>query len=399
MLSGPGQRGLIRRRASVGPTVHGGPALSDPSSPDPRAPRRTPLHDLHVEQGGRMVDFAGWSLPVQYPAGIMAEHRHCRSAAALFDVSHMGQVVVHGAGAAEAFERLVPGDVAGLAGGRLRYTVFTNDQGGVLDDLIVGRIAGGLFVVVNAGCRAADIAHMRAGLEPAHRVEELAERALIALQGPQAAAVMARLAPPAADLAFMQSAEMPVAGFDCRVSRAGYTGEDGFEISLASAQAEPLARRLLEQDEVALAGLGARDSLRLEAGLCLYGHELDPATSPIEARLAWTISKRRRSAADFPGAAAICAQLEHGPARKLVGILPEGRAPAREGTAIESAAGTPIGSITSGGFGPSVGGPVALGYVASDHAAPGTTLQLAIRGRPHPARVASLPFVPHRYQR
>jgi aminomethyltransferase len=370
--------------------------LSDPSSP---APRRTPLHDLHVELGGRMVDFAGWSLPVQYPQGIMGEHRHCRSAAALFDVSHMGQVLIRGGDAAEAFERLVPGDVAGLAEGRHRYTVFTNEQGGVLDDLIVGRIADGLFVVVNAGCRDADIAHMRAALEPAFRVEELTERALIALQGPAAAAVMARLAPPATGLAFMQSAEMPVGGLACRVSRAGYTGEDGFEISLAAAEAETLARRLLAEDGVAPAGLGARDSLRLEAGLCLYGHELTPETSPIEAQLAWTIPKRRRAAGGFPGAAAIAAQLEHGPARKLVGILPEGRAPAREGIEIQSAKGEAIGQITSGGFGPPVGGPVAFGYVASAHAAPDTPLQLAIRGRPHPARVVKLPFVAHRYQR
>jgi len=373
--------------------------LSDPSSPSPSAPRRTPLHDLHVEQGGRMVDFAGWSLPVHYPAGIMAEHRHCRTAAALFDVSHMGQVLIHGASAAEALERLVPGDVTGLAEGRLRYTLFTNERGGVLDDLIVGRVAGGLFVVVNAGCRAADLAHMRSALEPAHRVEELSERALVALQGPAAATVMARLAPPAAALAFMQSAEMTVAGLPCRVSRSGYTGEDGFEISLAADQGETLARRLLAESEVAPAGLGARDSLRLEAGLCLYGHELTPATSPIEARLAWTIPKRRRAAGDFPGAAVIIAQLEHAPPRKLVAILPEGRAPARAGTPIEAADGTPVGSITSGGFGPTVGGPVALGYVASAHAAPDTALQLAIRGRPHPARVARLPFVAHRYQR
>jgi aminomethyltransferase len=373
--------------------------LSDPSSVPPRAPRRTPLHDLHVELGGRMVDFAGWSLPVHYPAGIMAEHRHCRAAAALFDVSHMGQVRIHGPDAAEAFERLVPGDVGGLAEGRLRYTLFTNQQGGVLDDLIVGRAAGGLLVVVNAGCRAADLAHMRASLEPTHRVEELTERALLALQGPAAALVLARLAPPAAGLEFMQSAEMTVAGLPCRVARAGYTGEDGFEISLAVAAAETLARRLLAESEVAPAGLGARDSLRLEAGLCLYGHELTPATSPIEAQLAWTIPKRRRAAGDFPGAAVINAQLEHGPPRKLVGILPEGRAPAREGTEVLAADGTPVGSITSGGFGPTVGGPVALGYVASAHAAPDTALQLAIRGRPHPARVARLPFVAHRYQR
>jgi aminomethyltransferase len=346
-----------------------------------------------------MVDFADWSLPVHYPAGIIAEHRHCRAAAALFDVSHMGQVLISGPDAAERFERLVPGDVTGLAEGRMRYTLFTNEQGGVLDDLIVGRVAGGLFVVVNAGCRDADLAHMRGALEPALRVEELTERALLALQGPAAATVLARLAPPATELAFMQGAEMAVAGLPCRVSRAGYTGEDGFEISLPAEQAVPLARRLLERSEVAPAGLGARDSLRLEAGLCLYGHELTPAISPIEAQLAWTIPKRRRAVGDFPGAAAINAQLERGPARKLVGILPEGRAPAREGTEILAADGTPVGSVTSGGFGPTVGAPVALGYVAGAHAAEDTALQLVIRGRPQPARVARLPFVAHRYQR
>ncbi|HSA82808.1 MAG TPA: glycine cleavage system aminomethyltransferase GcvT [Geminicoccaceae bacterium] len=372
---------------------------NSPSSSSPTSPQRTPLHDLHLELGGRMVDFAGWSLPVQYPAGIMAEHRHCRAAAALFDVSHMGQVMIRGAGAAAAFERLVPADVQGLAEGRLRYTLFTDEQGGVLDDLIVGQVDDGLYVVVNAGCRDADLAHMRAALEPACAVEELTGRALLALQGPAAAAVMSRLAPAALELAFMQTAEMSVAGLPARVARSGYTGEDGFEISLAARHAETLARRLLEQPEVAPAGLGARDSLRLEAGLCLYGHELTPATTPIEAQLGWTIAKRRRAEGGFPGAAVIQEQLERDPHRKLVGIRPEGRAPAREGTSIQDPDGRPLGEITSGGFGPTVGGPVALGYVESAHAAPDTALQLAIRDRPHPARVVKLPFVAHRYQR
>ena len=231
-----------------------------------------------------MVEFAGWTLPVHYPAGIMAEHRQCRSAAALFDVSHMGQVRIRGEGAALAFERLVPTDVEGLDEGRLRYTLFTDEAGGVLDDLIVGRIGDGLFVVVNAGCRDADLAHMRAALEPALAVEELAGRALLALQGPAAAAVMARLAPAAAGLAFMQTAEITVAGLSCRVSRSGYTGEDGFELSVDAADGEALARLLLEEPEVAPAGLGARDSLRLEAGLCLYGHELSPDDQPDRGR-------------------------------------------------------------------------------------------------------------------
>ena len=374
--------------------------MSDPSSPAPSAPRRTPLHDLHVELGGRMVDFAGWSLPVHYPAGIIAEHRHCRAAAALFDVSHMGQVLIAGPDAAETFERLVPGDVTGLAEGRLRYTLFTNEQGGVLDDLIVGRVADGLFVVVNAGCRDADLAHMRASARAraAGRGADRARAARAAGAGggpgagtPRPARRRPRLHAERRDGG--RRAALP--GLARGLHRRGRLRD------LARRPSRPcrLARRLLEQSEVAPAGLGARDSLRLEAGLCLYGHELTPATSPIEAQLAWTIPKRRRAAGDFPGAAAINAQLERGPARKLVGILPEGRAPAREGTEIRAADGTPVGSVTSGGFGPTVGAPVALGYVASAHAAEDTALQLAIRGRPHPARVARLPFVAHRYQR
>jgi aminomethyltransferase len=372
--------------------------LSDPSS-NPPPLRHTPLHELHQELGGRIVPFAGWSLPVHYPAGIIAEHRHCRAAAALFDVSHMGQVLIRGDEPAAAFERLVPGDVIGLAEGRLRYTLFTNEKGGVLDDLMVGKVAEGLFVVVNAGCRDADIAHMRGALEPGCAVEELSERALLALQGPAAATVMARLAPGADELVFMQTAEMTVAGLPCRVGRSGYTGEDGFEISLDAEHAEGLARALLEEPEVAPAGLGARDSLRLEAGLCLYGHELSPATTPIEAQLGWTIAKRRRAEGGFPGAAVIRRQLDRGPGRKLVGIRPDGRAPAREDTGVQDAGGRMIGEITSGGFGPTVGGPVALGYVESAHAAPDSALLLAIRGQSHPARVVKLPFVSHRYMR
>ena len=346
-----------------------------------------------------MVDFAGWALPVQYPAGIMAEHRQCREAAALFDVSHMGQVLVHGDGAAEAFEALVPGNVTGLAQDRLRYTVLTNEQGGVLDDLIVGRVADGLSVVVNAACREADLAHLRAALEPAHRIEELMDRALLALQGPAAAAVLARLAPPAAELGFMQSAEARIGGWRCRIARSGYTGEDGFEISVAAAAAAALARLLLDQAEVEPAGLGARDSLRLEAGLCLYGHELTPEITPIEAGLAWAIGKRRCEQGGFPGAGTILRQLRDGPARKLVGIRPDGRVPAREGAEIQDTDGRAIGFVTSGGFGPTVGGPIALGYVAAAHAAPGTPLTLIVRDRPHPAHVAETPFVPHRYAR
>jgi aminomethyltransferase len=374
--------------------------LSDPTVPTSGpTPRRTPLYDLHLELGGRLVDFARWSLPVQYPAGIMAEHRHCRTAAALFDVSHMAQVRIRGAGAVQAFERLVPGDIAGLAEGSLRYTVFTNDRGGVLDDLIAGRVSEGLFVVANAARRAADLAHLRQALEPEHHVEELADRALLALQGPRAAEVLGRLCPDSSRLAFMQTMTEKVGGWSCRISRCGYTGEDGFEISVAAGEAQELARRLLGQPEVAPAGLGARDSLRLEAGLCLYGHELTVETTPIEAGLGWTIARRRRAEANFPGADLILRQLAAGPARRLVGIRPDGRALAREGTQIDDPAGQPIGAVTSGGFGPTVGGPIALGYIPVEHAAPGSTLQLAIRGKPHPATVVPLPFVPHRYQR
>ncbi|MGH6897219.1 MAG: glycine cleavage system aminomethyltransferase GcvT [Geminicoccaceae bacterium] len=374
--------------------------MSNPTEPATTvAARKTPLHDLHVELGGKLVDFAGWSLPVHFPAGIMAEHRHCRTAAALFDVSHMAQVLVHGDGAAAAFERLVPGDVARLDEGRLRYTVFTNEHGGVLDDLIAGRVPEGLLVVANAACREADLAHMAAALEPGHRVEELVARALVAVQGPAAAAVLERLCPAARALAFMQTAAATIAGVPCRIARSGYTGEDGFEISVAASDAEGLARRLLAEPEVAPAGLGARDSLRLEAGLCLYGHELTPDTTPVEAGLAWTIAKRRRREGGFPGAELILRQLEDGPPRKLVGIRPEGRAPAREGTEIQDGNGARIGEVTSGGFGPTVGGPIALGYVTAEHAAPATAVQLSIRARPHPAKVVDLPFVPHRYQR
>jgi aminomethyltransferase len=362
-------------------------------------PRRTPLHDLHRELGGRIVAFAGWELPVQYSAGILAEHQHCRTAAALFDVSHMGQVRLDGAGAAAALERLVPADLQSLAPGRARYTQLTNEAGGILDDLIVSNAGDHLFVVVNAGNRDADLAHLRAALDPSIAVTELADRALLALQGPEAAAVLARLAPASADLRFMTTDLMDVAGLPCRVSRLGYTGEDGFEISVPAAEAVTLARRLLAEPEVAPAGLGARDSLRLEAGLPLHGHEIDPTTTPVEAGLAFSIGKRRREQGGFPGADTILRQLADGPARRLVGIRPEGRAPAREGTEIQGPDGTPLGSVTSGGFGPTVGSPVAMGYVAAEAAAPGTGLVLLVRGKPLPARVAALPFVPHRYHR
>lgn len=360
--------------------------------------RRTPLFDLHRELGAKLVPFAGYELPLHYPDGILAEHRWCRAKAALFDVSHMGQIAVRGADAAAALERLVPGDIRGLAAGRARYTLFTDDAGGILDDLIVTNGGDHLALVVNAACKADDIAHLRQHLEPGCRVESLDDRALLALQGPAAVAVLARLAPECVALRFMQAAELELAGLRCRVSRTGYTGEDGFEISLAADHAPKLARTLLAAEEVRPAGLGARDSLRIEAGLCLYGRDIDRTTSPVEAGLAWTVAKRRREEGGFPGAARILRELRDGPARRLVGLRPEGKAPAREGTEILSD-GTVIGRVTSGGFGPSVGGPIALGYVAAAHSAPGTPVLVRIRGREEPARIVSLPFVPHRYVR
>jgi aminomethyltransferase len=358
---------------------------------------KTPLHALHVELGAKMVPFAGYDMPVQYPSGILTEHKHTRAAAGLFDVSHMGQVRLWGGNAAAGLEMLVPGDLLGLAENRIRYTQFTTDTAGLLDDLMVTRRADHLFLVVNAGCKAEDIAHMRAKLPKDVRVEPLPDRALLALQGPAARTVMDRLAPGATALGFMTAGAVKVAGIDCWISRSGYTGEDGFEISVADRDAEALARALLKEAEVKPIGLGARDSLRLEAGLCLYGHDIDTTTTPIEAGLAWSIGKRRREQGGFPGAAIVQAELKHGPKRRRVGIQPDGRAPAREGTEILDASGKAIGKITSGGFGPSVDRPIAMGYVPTALAAPGTALGLLVRGKTLPAKVAALPFAPHRY--
>lgn len=359
---------------------------------------RTPLFDLHRELGAKLVAFAGYEMPVQYREGIVAEHRWCREHAALFDVSHMGQIAIRGKDAAIALERLVPADIAGLGEGRARYTVLTDDNGGILDDLIVSNAGDHLFLVVNAACKRDDLAHLRTHLEPGCEVVELADRALIALQGPEAERALSRWAPDCTGLRFMQTAAMAVGGIPCRVSRLGYTGEDGFEISVPAAEAAGLARALLGAPEVRAAGLGARDSLRLEAGLCLYGHDIDRSTTPVEAGLAWTIGKRRRERGGFPGAPIILRQLAEGAARRLVGLRPEGRAPAREGTEIVEG-GAVVGRVTSGGFGPTLGGPLALGYVPTALASPGTSLGLRIRGRDEPARVTCLPFVPHRYHR
>jgi aminomethyltransferase len=365
--------------------------------------KQTPLHGLHVALGARMVPFAGYDMPVQYPEGIIAEHTRTRTAAGLFDVSHMGQAILRGDDPAAAFESLVPGDIAGLGEGRMRYTLLLNEAGGIRDDLMATRIAEdgtpALFLVVNAACKDADFAHIADALAGKAALEILPDRALLALQGPGAEAALATLAPACRDLVFMQGAEIDAGGVSAFVTRSGYTGEDGFEISVAADAAEGLARRLLDLPDVTPVGLGARDSLRLEAGLCLYGHDIDEATTPIEAGLAWTIGKRRREAADFPGAQKILSLLSGGAPRRRVGLLPEGRAPVREGAVIRDVDGASVGVVTSGGFSPSLERPVAMGYVATDRAAAGTPLEIELRNRTVPAAVAEMPFVPHNYRR
>jgi aminomethyltransferase len=344
-----------------------------------------------------MVAFAGWSLPVQF-AGVLAEHAQARTQAALFDVSHMGQVSIAGAGAARALEPLVPIDLAGLAPGRQRYGFFLDESGGIIDDLMVANYGDHLFMVCNAARTEVDLRHLRrhlSGLSIVHHEE----RALLALQGPAAAAVMARLSPGAESLPFLGVAEQKVGGFACRISRSGYTGEDGYEISLAAAEAEALAELLLRQPEVAPAGLAARDTLRLEAALCLYGQDIDGLTTPVEAGLSWAMPKRRREALDFLGATVIADQLAHGPTRRRVGIRPAGKAPARALTEILATDGTVAGTVTSGTYAPSLGAPIAMGYVRRDLAAPGTGLALLVRGQRHPAEVVAMPFVPHRFAR
>ncbi|MHA1565453.1 MAG: glycine cleavage system aminomethyltransferase GcvT [Alphaproteobacteria bacterium] len=364
---------------------------------------QTPLHALHCSLGAKMVPFAGYDMPVQYKAGIMAEHTCVRNSAGLFDVSHMGQARLSADGdAARALEGLVPGDIVGLAPGEMRYTLLLAEDGGILDDLIVTRLPDEpevLFLVVNAACKGADFAHIEAKLAGKARLDVMPDKALLALQGPQAARVLSGLATGAANLSFMNGAAMAVDGVSCFVTRSGYTGEDGFEISVPNDAAEGLAARLLADDAVAPIGLGARDSLRLEVGLCLYGHDIDRSTTPVEGSLRWTIPKRRREAADFPGAATILQQMADGPTRRRVGIRPDGRAPAREGTEITDAGGAVIGKITSGGYGPTIGGPIAMGYVQRDFTAVDTPLNLMVRGKALPGRVAKMPFVPQNYYR
>lgn len=361
-------------------------------------PKRTPLYDLHIELGGKMVDFAGWDMPVNYPMGIMGEHKQCREKAALFDVSHMGQVILRGQDVGEKLETLCPQAFASLKEGKARYGFFTNAKGGIMDDLIVANAGDHFFVVVNAALRHQDIPHMQAHLDDVE-VTEIFDRALAAVQGPSAEDVVGTLCPAARDLTFMETTLAEIEGVECRISRLGYTGEDGFEISIPQEHAVQITRALLAHDDCEPAGLGARDSLRLEAGLCLYGNDIDQGTSPIEANLAWAIQKRRKEEGGFPGADRIQRELAHGPSRKLVGIQPDGRAPARQGVEIQDTDGNPIGQITSGSFGPTVGGPVAMGYVASGHDEPGTEVTLIIRGKPQPAHVVDLPFVKQNYKR
>ena len=359
--------------------------------------KQTPLNTLHRELGGKMVPFAGYDMPVQYAGGIIDEHLHTREKASVFDVSHMGQAVLLGDDAARALETLVPGDFQGLAPGRTRYTLFTNEEGGILDDLMVTNMGDHLFLVVNAACKEADFAHMESCIGDRVNLEILEDKALIALQGPKAADVLSRLRAEVATMPFMSSKEMDLNAASALVTRSGYSGEDGFEISVAAGEAEDLVRQILDEPEAAPAGLGARDTLRLEAGLCLYGSDIDATTTPIEAGLAWAVNKRRREEGGFPGADVILGQLKSGTDRHRVGIKPDGKAPARAHTTIADPAGNEIGEVTSGGYGPSTGGPIAMGYVTTAFSEPDTPVTLVVRGKALPGRVVGLPFVKQRY--
>ena len=370
--------------------------------------KRTPLYALNVEFGGKIVPFAGYEMPVQFPTGILKEHLHTRASAGLFDVSHMGQAILHleGKGGhdeiAAAFETLVPGELKTLKPGQIRYTLLLNDQGGIRDDLMATRPfaseeAGTLFLVVNAGTKDADFAHIASALKGRVRVERLEDRALIALQGPKAFEVLERIVPGVATMGFMTMRKFQWERQTLFISRSGYTGEDGYEISVPGAMATAFARVLLADSAVLPIGLGARDSLRLEAGLCLYGHDIDEATTPVEADLVWAIGKRRKLEKGFPGDARILDEIFNGAKRVRVGLKPDGKAPAREGAEIVNAEGTVVGRVTSGGFGPSVNGPVAMGYVSPQYAKDGTALGLKVRTQVLPARVVAMPFVPKRF--
>lgn len=373
-------------------------------------PEQTPLHGLHLELGARMAPFAGYDMPIQYPNGVLKEHLHTRSAAGLFDVSHMGQIILRPksgniADAALTLEKLAPIDVAGLAPDRQRYGLFTSTTGGLLDDFMVSNRGDHLYLVVNAACKHEDLAHIQAALGETCEIEAHFERGLLALQGPAAEAVLSAHAPGACEMRFMDVRDLSIAGIEATVSRSGYTGEDGYEISVAADDAEPLTRLLLSDERVAPIGLGARDSLRLEAGLCLYGHDIDQSTSPVEANLKWAIQKTRRDggerAGGFPGAEVILKQFADGTGRLRVGLAPEGRAPVRDGAALfaDETGGESIGHVTSGSFGPSYGGPVAMGYVPASLAGADTLLFADVRGKRLAVRVAKLPFVANTYKR
>ncbi len=385
-------------------------ARHDHQPSPPSELKRTPLHALHVASGGKMVPFAGYEMPVQYATGVLREHLHTRISAGLFDVSHMGQIVLRPKSgkiedAGRALERLVPQDILAVAPGRQRYAQFTNEAGGILDDLMVANFGDHLFLVVNAACKAEDEAHLRAHLSDVCVIEPLPDRALIALQGPKAESVLAKFCPEIPAMRFMDAGPRRVGGVECFVSRSGYTGEDGFEISVPAEAAERLAKDLLADSGVLPVGLGARDSLRLEAGLCLYGHDIDTSTTPVEGALEWSIQKSRRKggarAGGFCGADLILAQLEQGAPRRRVGFKPEGRAPVREGAPLfaDAASSEAIGAVTSGGFGPSLNAPVAMGYLPSSQATQGGLVFAELRGQRLPLRISPMPFVPNTYKR
>ncbi len=378
--------------------------MSGLSSPIYTPLKKTALFDLHLELGAKMVGFAGYQMPVSYKSGIIKEHLHTRKYAGLFDISHMGQIRLHGENAGAELEKLVPGNIHGLKNHRQRYTVFTNEQGGILDDLIVSRLEDNWLLVVNAACKQQDYEYLSERLSDGCSPIILENLALLALQGPCAAEILKSLiSEGSASIPFMATSEVTIAGMTCQISRCGYTGEDGYEISLPNDQAEELARLLLAQEQVQLIGLGARDSLRLEAGLCLYGHDIDATTTPIEAGLHWVIDrnylKPDGKKPEFPGAQTIIAQLQSGPDRQRVGILPLGRTPVREGAELFNQNNERVGIITGGGFGPSIGTPVAMAYVASKYCTIDAELTALVRGRNLPVKVASMPFVPHHYYR
>ena len=383
--------------------------MSSSSSASPESLVKTPLHDLHVQLGARMVPFAGYSMPVQYPAGLIAEHQHTRTAAGLFDVSHMGQLRLEGADAATALETLLPMDVTGLPAGKQRYGLLLNEEGGIIDDLMFFNRdyanGGDIFIIVNGACKAGDMDYIRKKIANRCDVIAMPEMALLALQGPGAVDALRRLAPDVEKLVFMTGGHFSIAGCDCFITRSGYTGEDGFEISVPAAQAETLAKALLAQPEVKPIGLGARNSLRLEAGLCLYGNDIDTTTTPIEGALSWALQKVRRTggarAGGFPGSEKILQQLDNPEnlTRTRIGLIALERIPVREHTELQSLDGMPIGEVTSGLLGPTVNQPVAMGYVKPAFAALGTKVQAIVRGKPVLMEVSAMPFVPARYFR